>query len=73
MASPLRPGGGVLTGATSQEEFLCARTTLYPSLREKFYRRKPSLSCLIDQWRSAWGMSDGRFRPDLYAIASESP
>lgn len=38
MASPLRPGGGVLTGATSQEEQLCARTTLYASLREDFYR-----------------------------------
>lgn len=38
MASPLRPGGGVLTGATSQEEFLCARTTLLPSLKEHFYR-----------------------------------
>jgi uncharacterized protein (TIGR02452 family) len=38
MASPLRPGGGVLTGATSHEEFLCARTTLLPSLQESFYR-----------------------------------
>jgi uncharacterized protein (TIGR02452 family) len=38
MASPLRPGGGVLAGATSQEEFLCARTTLLPSLKEEFYR-----------------------------------
>ncbi|KAF2808957.1 uncharacterized protein BDZ99DRAFT_42881 [Mytilinidion resinicola] len=38
MASPLRPGGGILTGATSQEEFLCARTTLLPSLHERFYR-----------------------------------
>ena len=38
MASPLRPGGGVLTGATSQEESLCSRTTLYPALREEFYR-----------------------------------
>jgi uncharacterized protein (TIGR02452 family) len=38
MASPLRPGGGVLTGATSQEEFLCARTTLLPSLQESYYR-----------------------------------
>ncbi|KAJ9136992.1 hypothetical protein NKR19_g8347, partial [Coniochaeta hoffmannii] len=27
-----------LTGAASQEEHLCARTTLYPSLREEFYR-----------------------------------
>lgn len=38
MASPLRPGGGVYAGATSQEEFLCARTTLLPSLKESFYR-----------------------------------
>lgn len=38
MASPLRPGGGVLAGATSQEEFLCARTTLLPSLKEEYYR-----------------------------------
>lgn len=38
MASPLRPGGGVLLGATSQEEFLCARTTLLSSLKESFYR-----------------------------------
>jgi uncharacterized protein (TIGR02452 family) len=38
MASPLRPGGGVLTGATSQEETLCTNTTLLPSLNESFYR-----------------------------------
>lgn len=38
MCSPLRPGGGFLSGATSQEESLCMRTTLYPSLREEFYR-----------------------------------
>jgi uncharacterized protein (TIGR02452 family) len=38
MASSLRPGGGVLSGATSQEEHLCTRTTLYPSLRDQFYR-----------------------------------
>ncbi|KAJ9618937.1 hypothetical protein H2203_008753 [Taxawa tesnikishii (nom. ined.)] len=38
MASPLRPGGGFLEGATSQEEFLCMRTTLYASLWEDFYR-----------------------------------
>ncbi|KAL0263646.1 hypothetical protein SLS55_002627 [Diplodia seriata] len=38
MASPLRPGGGLLNGATSQEEWLCLRTTLYPSLRDEFYR-----------------------------------
>ena len=38
MASPLRPGGGVLSGATSQEEYLCTRTTLLPSLKESYYR-----------------------------------
>ncbi|EUC46277.1 hypothetical protein COCMIDRAFT_36109 [Bipolaris oryzae ATCC 44560] len=38
MASPLRPGGGVYLGATSQEEFLCARTTLLPSLKDQYYR-----------------------------------
>ncbi|KAF2646299.1 hypothetical protein P280DRAFT_7013 [Massarina eburnea CBS 473.64] len=38
MASPLRPGGGVLAGATSQEEILCTHTTLLPSLNESFYR-----------------------------------
>ncbi|KAI4704813.1 hypothetical protein J4E89_009690 [Alternaria sp. Ai002NY15] len=38
MASPLRPGGGLLAGATSAEESLCARTTLLPSLKESCYR-----------------------------------
>lgn len=38
MASPLRAGGGFTSGATSQEEFLCMRTTLLPSLQEGFYR-----------------------------------
>ncbi len=38
MASPLLPGGGFLNGATAQEETLCNRTTLYPALRDEFYR-----------------------------------
>jgi uncharacterized protein (TIGR02452 family) len=37
-ASPLKPGGGFLEGANSQEEFICARSTLYPSLWDSFYR-----------------------------------
>ncbi|KAK3680262.1 hypothetical protein LTR78_000640 [Recurvomyces mirabilis] len=37
-ASPLNPGGGFLDGANSQEEFVCARTTVYPSLWDSFYR-----------------------------------
>lgn len=38
MASPLLPGGGFLNGATAQEESLCLRTTLYPALKDDFYR-----------------------------------
>ncbi|KIW14370.1 hypothetical protein PV08_07152 [Exophiala spinifera] len=38
MASPLVPGGGFLNGATAQEESLCNRTTLYPALKDEFYR-----------------------------------
>ncbi|KAL8420500.1 hypothetical protein RB594_003333 [Gaeumannomyces avenae] len=38
MASALSPGGGFLNGATSQEESLCMRTTLLPSLKDEWYR-----------------------------------
>ncbi|KAI8712817.1 DUF2263 domain-containing protein [Fusarium sp. LHS14.1] len=38
MASPLSPGGGFLNGASSQEESLCMRTTLLPSLKDEYYR-----------------------------------
>ncbi|KAI1613245.1 hypothetical protein EDD36DRAFT_259267 [Exophiala viscosa] len=38
MASPLLPGGGFLNGASAQEESLCFRTTLYPALKDDFYR-----------------------------------
>lgn len=38
MGSPLSPGGGFLNGANSQEESLCMRTTLYPSLKDEWYR-----------------------------------
>lgn len=45
MASCFQPGGGVLKGTTAQEEFLCARTTLYPALRHEFYRL-PEISAI---------------------------
>ncbi|KAF7329830.1 hypothetical protein MKEN_00246400 [Mycena kentingensis (nom. inval.)] len=48
MASELRPGGGFLLGANSQEESLCMRTTLYPSLPDAFYRL-PEVGCIYTQ------------------------
>ncbi|KAM0351048.1 hypothetical protein ACHAPU_002829 [Fusarium lateritium] len=45
MGSPLNPGGGFLNGANSQEESLCMRTTLYPSLKDEWYRI-PDLSSI---------------------------
>lgn len=38
MASALHPGGGVLRGSLAQEESLCLRSTLLPSLQDSFYR-----------------------------------
>lgn len=36
-ASLNRPGGAFLTGGNDQEAFICARTTLFPSLFDEFY------------------------------------
>ena len=38
MASVFQPGGGVLRGSRAQEEALCMRSTLYPSLKPQWYR-----------------------------------
>ena len=42
-ANPVKPGGGVESGATAQEEYLCRNTTLFDSLdtpmaKEKYYQ-----------------------------------
>lgn len=37
MASDLSPGGGVVKGARAQEEDICRRTTLYPTLTQQRY------------------------------------
>ncbi|KAJ3536306.1 hypothetical protein NM208_g6782 [Fusarium decemcellulare] len=57
MASPLSPGGGFLNGAGSQEESLCMRTTLLPSLKDEYYRL-PELGAV--------------FTPDVLVFRDES-
>lgn len=37
MASDVCPGGGVKKGSKAQEEDVCRRTTLYPSLKREWY------------------------------------
>ena len=34
-ASPVNPGGGVVTGSSAQEECLCRCSTLYPCLNQR--------------------------------------
>jgi len=43
-ASPRRPGGGFLTGASAQEEDLCRASGLYPTLvpQRRFYEHPPA-------------------------------
>jgi uncharacterized protein (TIGR02452 family) len=47
-----------MTGATSQEEFLCTRTTLYPALRDSFYRL-PEVSVIYTANVLVFRNSDG--------------
>ncbi|KAJ6481652.1 hypothetical protein C8R45DRAFT_308393 [Mycena sanguinolenta] len=72
MASELRPGGGFLSGANSQEESLCMRTTLYASLQEDFYRL-PELGCVYTQdvcvFRGAYGNSQPKAASDINPAA----
>lgn len=40
MASDVCPGGGVKKGSKAQEEDICRRTTLYPTLKPEWYHLK---------------------------------
>ena len=49
MASDQKPGGGVISGASAQEEELCRRSTLYPALNalSKLYPWPTLGTCVI--------------------------
>jgi uncharacterized protein (TIGR02452 family) len=77
MASELRPGGGFISGANSQEESLCMRTTLYASLHERFYRL-PELGCVFTPdvcvyrgWYDTRLLSDGDQPTTTTLVATE--
>ncbi|KAI1066454.1 hypothetical protein LB506_008383 [Fusarium annulatum] len=69
MGSPLNPGGGFLNGANSQEESLCMRTTLYPSLKDEWYRL-PELSSIWSPTLLVFRDEDGNLldRNDRFCV-----
>lgn len=73
-ASARHPGGGVLTGATAQEECLCRCSTLYfaiseESIVEKFHQKHNTL--IKQQKMDLLYNSDCIFSPDIVVFKSD--
>ncbi|KAK6339769.1 hypothetical protein TWF718_009163 [Orbilia javanica] len=77
MASNTQPGGGVLNGSQAQEETLCRRSTLYPSLLQSHFHPLPAGSAIFTPdvlvfMNQSYEMlkSEDRFYTDVISMAA---